>query len=364
MKYVVSICRFIFGAVFMLSGFVKAVDPMGTAYKMEEYINVFGMSGWFESVPWIYVVGSVFLCSLEFIIGFMMFFHLFRKWADWLGGLMMLYFTTITLIDALTNQVSDCGCFGDFIKLTNWETFWKNVALDIILLVIIIFSKNRKNWLYPVYSWFLLIIAVLCITGFCIRNIMYEPIIDFRAWKVGNQIILPKAERKPMESYATYRNNQSGEEKEFNMNELMSAYNNDTAFAANWTWLASRVLNPNEVKADGFAMSNIADNEDKTMEFLSQDDTIYIIPCVDLSKVKEDAMKRVLKFIAERNKPSVLITATTPSQWFDFMQKYKISFPVYSTDDKAIKTMVRSDIAVIEMYDGKVLNKWGWRELH
>jgi uncharacterized membrane protein YphA (DoxX/SURF4 family) len=366
MKYIVAISRFIFGAVFMFSGFVKAVDPYGTAYKMEEYLNVFGMSSWFESMPSIYIVASVGLCCLEFVIGFAIFFHLCKRTSLWLAGLMMLYFTTITLIDALTNQVSDCGCFGDAIKLTNWETFWKNIALDALLLLTIIFEKRKK--VKPIRWKGVVVLSVACLAvGFSVYNAMYEPCLDFRPWAVGNQIILPKAEQKPMESYATYRNNETNKEKEFDMQELMNMYIQDTTFKDSWTFVSSRVLNPNEIKAGGFAMSDVISNDDKAFEFLSQEDTIYLIPCLDLKNVSETAAKRTIAFAQSKladNKPVALITASLPSQWIAFMEKYKAEkILIYSTDDKAIKTIARSNIAVVELVDGKIISKKSWRSL-
>ena len=279
---------------------------------------------------------------------------------------MMLYFTTITLIDALTNQVSDCGCFGDAVKLTNWETFWKNIALDVLLIVVILFEKRRKAKLQKGKGILTLIVASLAI-GFSLYNATYEPCIDFRPWAVGNQIILPTAERKPMESFATYRNNQTGQDKEFNMLELMDIYTQDTTFKDTWAFVSSRVLNPNEVKADGFSMSDVLSNEDKAFEFLSQPDTLYLVLCLDLNNVGEKAMKRTLSYIQSKNvenKSVALITATLPSKWAAFVDRYQADeIPIYSTDDKGILTIARSSVAVVELLDGKIISKKPWRRL-
>jgi uncharacterized membrane protein YphA (DoxX/SURF4 family) len=367
MKHIVSLFRFIIGAVFLFSGFVKAVDPYGTAYKMEEYINVFGLSGLLETMPWLPIVASVVMCSLEFIIGFMMFFHIYKKCADWLSGLIMLFFTVLTLTDALTNKVSDCGCFGDAIKLTNWQTFWKNVVLDALLIVIYVFEKNRKGKINLVYKRCLLAIGILFVGGFSIYNVIYEPIIDFRQWKVGNQIILPKAEQKPPVSFAEYKNNETGKVQEFDMTELMNEYQKDPSFKDHWTFVNSRVINPNEVKADGFSMIGLESNDDKTFEYLSNDEEVYLIPVVDLFAPSDKAVEKTLTFAQkqiEKGRNVAIITATSNSKWIDFIDKFKINnIDIYSTDDKAIKTIARSKIAIVELKDGKVLNKWSWRKL-
>ena len=128
MKAIAILLRAIFGGVFIFSGFVKAVDPWGTAYKIEEYIAVFGMNWITDSMPWISIVVSILMSSIEFIIGVLIFFGFFSKLSKYSAAIIMGFFTILTFIDALTNKVDDCGCFGDAIKLTNWETFWKNFS--------------------------------------------------------------------------------------------------------------------------------------------------------------------------------------------------------------------------------------------
>ena len=123
MKFLSTILRVIFGAVFMFSGFVKAVDPWGTAYKIEEYLSAFSMGWLSDKISFLPVTVSVILCCAEFMVGVLMFFGFFRKVIKPAAVVFMAFFTVLTFIDALTNRVSDCGCFGDAVKLTNWETF-------------------------------------------------------------------------------------------------------------------------------------------------------------------------------------------------------------------------------------------------
>ena len=144
MKAISVLLRAIFGGVFIFSGFVKAVDPWGTAYKIEEYIYVFGMNWIVDSMPWISILLSIILCSLEFMIGVLIFFGFFPKLSKYSSVIIMAFFTVLTLIDALTNKVDDCGCFGDAIKLTNWQTFWKNIVLDVLLAGIILIERKME----------------------------------------------------------------------------------------------------------------------------------------------------------------------------------------------------------------------------
>lgn len=366
MKYLARIFRIIVGLVFIFSGFVKSVDPYGSAYKITEYMGVFGFNGLIESMPWLPIFVSIILCSLEFIVGVLLVSGFFKKSVNWIVCLMMLFFTVLTFIDALTNKVSDCGCFGDAVKLTNWETFFKNIIIDILLFVAILFDKlnpvSKKNLFYGRLFGSIVIVLVLCFT---IYNAIYEPLIDFRPWKEGNRIVAKKEDQKSPVSYATYKNNLTGKEREFGMDELMKEYQIDTAFASHWTFVNSRVINTNTVAADGFSMIGVFDNKDKTFDILSYEGITFIFAIVDLNSSSKKAIEKVVKFEKEASSfgcQTALVTATQIKKWAEFTEKNNWKdVLMYSTDDKAIKTMVRSNPGVVMMRNGVVVKKWSWR---
>jgi uncharacterized membrane protein YphA (DoxX/SURF4 family) len=215
------IARVFVGIVFLFSSFVKGVDPLGTSYKITEYLTAWSFFG--MSFEWLVPMATVMAMGLivaEFTVGVMLIFGCFRKFSAWLLALMMLFFTCTTLIDAITNQVTDCGCFGDAVKLTNWQTFWKNIVLDVptvwILLTCNLRNKKRfeRDFLITVFAAILMVI-------FGLYNINNEPCIDFRSWKVGNQMV-DTDESLQVQSYVTYRNKQTGETKEFKSEELVA----------------------------------------------------------------------------------------------------------------------------------------------
>lgn len=360
--------RVIIGLTFIFSGFVKSVDPYGTAFKIEEYLNVFGFNFLLDIGDWVPLVISIALCSLEFIIGIMLVSFVFKTWVNWITVIMMVFFTVLTFLDAMTNKVSDCGCFGDAIKLTNWETFWKNIVLDGLLIVVLILSnKERRNRLELLYSdtyKMVVIVLVLCFSTF---NAVYEPLIDFRPWKEGNRIAPRIEDQKPPISYAEYKNNSTGEVKEFDMDELMKAYEQDTAFATNWTFVNSRVINSNKINADGFSMQGFGSTKDEALEILSQKDTLFMLVVVELDKASNRSMKRVKEFkarLANGNYKYVVLTSSAQSKWEAWKQKHSLkTATLYSSDDKALKTMIRSCPGVVMMCDGVVLEKWSWRYL-
>ncbi len=368
MKIISTILRAIFGAVFIYSGFVKAVDPWGTAYKIEDYLSAFSMSGLADFIPWLPIVASILLCCMEFMIGVLIFFGFYRKPIKIVAAVVIGFFTVLTLVDAITNRVDDCGCFGDAIKLTNWETFWKNVVLDVILAFIflcerkITFAKSKinSNLLTPLFS--------VLILSFSIYSSIYEPVIDFRPWEIGNQMVPVGDDMTPPKSYATYKNKANGQVKEFNTEELMKEYEQNPNFATDWTFVDSRVVNTNTVAADGFSLQAIGFEEDETMDILSDTTSdLYMITTYNVLNASDKGMKRVSEF-ANRALGTgarvILVTASSQENCATFNEKYNLSnILFYSADDKSIKTILRSNPGIIKIVRGKVDNKWSWRNL-
>ncbi|MBP6429680.1 MAG: DoxX family protein, partial [Bacteroidales bacterium] len=336
MKYLGRFFRIIVGLVFIFSGFVKSVDPYGTAYKISEYLGVFGFTDLINAIPWMPIVVSIILCTLELIVGIVLVSGFFKKTMNWIAGLMMVFFTVLTLIDALTNKVSDCGCFGDAILLTNWETFWKNIALDLLLVISFIFDKvkfpsfvNRKLGIGVTG------VIIFLVLGFSVFNAMYEPIIDFRAWKEGNRMVPKPEDQKPPVSYALYKNNQTNQEREFGMDELMQAYQDEPDFIDKWTFISSRVINTNTVAADGFSMLDVITDKDQSLEVLSHPGVSFIFTIVDLESPSKKAIERIKEFEIQANEfgcQTVIITSSSIKKWADFTEKYDWKdIVIYST---------------------------------
>ena len=141
MRLVKNLCRIIVGIVFIYSGFVKGIDPLGSDYKFTDYFNAFGM-GWMNATTLFF---SFALSLAEFLIGIALLFNLWVSRMVWGSLLFMAFFTPLTLVLALTNPVSDCGCFGDAMILTNWQTFWKNIILLLLAIMIFVYRKEYKS---------------------------------------------------------------------------------------------------------------------------------------------------------------------------------------------------------------------------
>lgn len=370
MKAISILLRAIFGGVFIFSGFVKAVDPWGTAYKIEEYIAVFGMNWLTDAISFLPITLSILLSSLEFMIGVLIFFGFFPKLSKYSAAIIMGFFTTLTFIDALTNKVDDCGCFGDAIKLTNWETFWKNIVLDVILVGIILLERKMELSVSKINSKLLTSVFGIFIIFFSIYSAVYEPVIDFRAWKIGNQMVPVGDDVTPPVSYAKYKNNSTGEIKEFTMEKLMEEYKVNPDFAKQWSFVDSRVENTNTVAADGFSLTLLdMGEEDETIDILSDTTSdLYMITSYDLRKANEKGLTKMLDYcekLIEKGNRVLIVTATNTEGCAEFLEKYPKAnnFLIYSSDDKSIKTILRSNPGLIQISKGKVENKWSWRSL-
>ena len=360
-RNVYTISRLIVGLVFLFSSFSKGVDPLGTSYKIQEYMTAWTIGSF--SFEWALPMAtflSVAMITLEFLVGVLMLANCWRKFAAWLLLLMMSFFTVTTFIDALTNKVTDCGCFGDMIKLTNWETFWKNVVLMVFTIVIFycrsMFTKKR-TFERGIFVTFLSIgIAI----SFQIYNIANEPILDFRSWKIGNRM-MPE-EKGEVVTYLTYKNKATGEIDEFVSSKLMDYYK-DTAWVNNWEFVDSRIEDPNEIYADGFSMMDVT-GEDFSKDIIGSPDYVLITTIHHLEDVDDKglrSMQRVSRYAQEHGLYMVLLVSVSSPQAevVDFLLENKMdNIEFYYADEKAIETMLRSNPGFILLKNSVVVNKW------
>lgn len=362
LRIIDCICRIFVGLVFLFSSFVKGVDPMGTAYKIQEYMTAWSIGSLtFEwALPFATFL-SVALVTLEFLVGVLLITNSLRKLTAWTLLLMMTFFLVTTLIDAITNKVTDCGCFGDFVKLTNWQTFWKNVVLMVPTLVIF-FCRNLKKK-HRTYERDILIFlfAVAAMVGFAIYNINNEPVLDFRPWKVGNQMI--KQTDGKIQSFVTYQNTATGEIMEFPSEQLM-VYMQDTNWEKQWEFLDSRVVDPAQIQADGFSMIGI-DGEDHTKELIGSPEPIIIVTSHDVSEINDkgiESMQRVRDIAEQHYVKYVFLTASLPEDAEKFLNDNDMGYiPYFLADEKAIETMLRSNPGYILLKDAIVKGKWHYR---
>lgn len=354
------ICRMLFGLTFLFSGFVKAVDPLGTAYKIGDYLDAFGIG----ELSFLAVAAAFVLIIIEFSIGFCMFFGIFVKQTSWVASAFMLFMTGLTLYIAIDNPVSDCGCFGDAVKLDNWHTFYKNIALDIILAVILICMRQYKEWLQPVPSAVMVLIAVLIclsIETYCYRHL---PIIDFRPYKIGNNIpsLMTVPEGMPADRYeTTFIYEKDGVRKEFGLD-------NFPADDSTWTFVDSKTVlveKGYEPPIHDFSLQ-LPDMGDITDIVLENPGYTWLLvyPRLDKADTSEiDRINEIFDFADNNNMAFFGMTSSSDDEIDKFTELHNIKFRIATTDEITLKTIIRSNPGLVLLKKGTVTGKWHYNDL-
>lgn len=377
------VSRWIVGLVFLFSAFVKGVDPMGTMFKIEEYMSswtLFGMS--FEwAHPFAGVLSVTLICA-EFLVGVMLIFNAFRVLSAWLLVLMMAFFTVTTFVDATTDLVKDCGCFGDAIKLTNWETFWKNVVLDVFTVVIFCTRKTRSKSRFE-RDIIVVLVGLAAMLVFCIYNIKHEPVIDFRPWKAGNMMV---KHQEPM-NFIKYRNIETGEVAELKYKtgqweDEWDQYDNEEL----WEFVETGTTPEFVVLADGFSM--LAPDEsgnlssEQTLNVLPDSNGVLFVTVYDIAKMDEEDVQEVkdaavlVNDLRKEGKEIRMVMLTSMGRFDENpLQEVQVWLSdnnldgfrvnvlddgnnnVYFADEKAIKTMMRGNPGFMFMKKGMVVDK-------
>lgn len=350
--------RWFVGLVFLFSSFVKGVDPMGTTFKIQEYMTAWSLGGLtFEWALPLAGLLSVSLICAEFMVGVLLITNAYRRLSAWLLVLMMAFFTVTTFVDALTNKVTDCGCFGDAVKLTNWQTFWKNVVLDMPTVWIFLTRNLRRKRRFE-RDGIVFIIALSAMLVFAIYNIKHEPIIDFRPWKIGNKMMDTES-NEGMKSYVTYRNTATGATEEFESALLMERMK-DSVWASQWEWESSRVVDPREIAAPGFSMMDL-EGEDRATDLLPAEDGMVIVTVHHLEKVDEQGVRQVkamLRQAEDNGVRIVMLTSALPEEVQAWLYGNGITGLDYLfADATAIETMMRGNPGFMYVKDATVVDK-------
>lgn len=355
MKRIATFSRILVGIVFIFSSFVKGVDPLGTAYKIEDYFIAYG---WEWAMPFALFL-AISLCALEFILGVAALLNLRMKFMAWPLLFLMSYFTVLTYFDAIYEPVPDCGCFGDAIKLTNWETFYKNVFL--ILLVIIIFW-NRKKYSSFLSSGIQNTLIILFIAGFTLFSVYqyrHLPLIDFRGWKIGAELVPDN--RGEAKIYLKYQSKATGETMEY----LSPNYPwNDSAWLAEWEFVDQRIDDSGVIKGHSLMISD-AEGNDVTSYFIENPGYQFLLVSWNLNEAPLAAFQDASKLSAElidAGHSFIVLTGSLMDDVEEFSQAYNPDLEYFNADDIELKTMIRANPGLILIKDGIVLDKWHWRD--
>ncbi len=362
MTVLLVVCRLFFGVVFIFSGFVKAIDPLGSMYKIEDYLTAFG--GFFESFLPFAMVAAVALSTLELLVGLALFFNIRVRLAVVLGLLLMLFMTPLTLYIAIASPVSDCGCFGDAIKLSNTATFLKNVVLLVVILILFVNRRRLHPLLAPFAEWCVMLLFVaagVSLSTYCHRHL---PLIDFRPYKVGTNLLEGMAvpEGAPQDEYdITFIYEKDGVQKEFTLDNYPK---NDST----WTFVDQRsilVKKGYEPPIHDFVIENEY-WDDITEDVLSYEGKTYLVITYDLQTANEDALLKVQRLynrcVLSKDEKCYVLTASTDEDVEMLRQHTGVTYPFCKVDPTTLKTIIRSNPGIVLIEQAEVTGKWAWRD--
>lgn len=363
LKTAALICRLTMGVVFIFSGFVKSVDPWGTALKVNEYLSMYGLE-WLHPMAMSF---SIWLCGAELMMGLMLLFRVRIRLISIFALVSMIFFTGLTFLSATWIPVEDCGCFGEAVKLTAWQTFAKNLVL--LPMAFVLWWRYRRDRIFA-FSKREICLTVLFFTigmGVGTYCYMHLPLIDYLPYKIGVNIAdeMRRAEVNSVgDVVVVCRNTGTGEIREFELGD--SEWQNDKV----WEWMETRTTDDvGNVKVeaiiDEFAVRDATG--DVTEEFVNTEGRLYVLCVTDLNRLSEDCERRMGEIVAlaEADDDANVVCLTPDYLDGVTFHRFAGSEPVrcFNIDATVMKTMLRARNGLIVLEDGTITDKRNCRDI-
>jgi len=412
MNTLTIISRLIVGSLFIISGLIKANDPIGFSYKLKDYFAPDVLNLEFL-IPLVLPL-AVIICIVEIVLGFATLFGSKSKLVSWLLLLMIIFFTFLTFYSAYFEKVTDCGCFGDALKLTPWQSFYKDLVLlvfvgiifkarnDIVIntskqdllfifisiVLIAIFSLGVISWSFPIL--FATILFALIYLGkntqkcsahsnkivfgltaiasvlFSLHVLNHLPLRDFRPYAIGKsipeQMIIP--EGAPIDEYKNiwFYKDLKGNVKQFS-DEEKPWENKDLTFVERETILLSKGYEP---PIHDFNISSI-DGEDLTTHFLTDTNYVFIVIAYDIANENNQFVSKKVNELAEacdeHNVSFIGLTASGYDAIEEFRHEVQAMYNYYTTDEKTLQTILRSNPGLMILKNGVIKGKWHFSDI-
>lgn len=342
--------RFFVGGLFIFSGLIKLNDPIGTQIKMEEYFEVFAQdfgSFFHAFIPWSLEIGMVMIV-LEVALGVALLINYRMTITTWVLLSLMIFFTFLTFYSAYFNKVTDCGCFGDAIKLTPWESFWKDIILMVFVLHLFWYRKRYTPTLRSREGHAVVFGTVVLSLFLGVYAIRHLPFIDFRAYKIGNSI--PAQMIAPEQPIIEYTFTKDG--KEFHDTQFLSVEDG-------YDYVSSKVLNEERTKPKitDYSVSG-PEGDDLTRATFQGPRLLIIIYDVSKASVKNIGDLRNLTRSLEGKAECLILTSSSEEQMEVFRHEHQLAVPFAFADATVLKTIIRSNPGIALWKDGVVLGNW------
>ncbi len=359
-KLLAHLCRLMLAATFVVSGFTKVVDPWGTALKVNEYLSIYGL----EFLRGASMAFSIWLCGAELMMGCMLLFKVRIRLISIFALLSISFFTLLTFLSATFVPVEDCGCFGEALKLTPWQTFFKNLVL--LPMAVIVWWRYRPD---RIFAFRPLEVALTCIFFtssmylgyYCYRHL---PLIDFLPYKVGANIreamLAAGSDASAGRTVLVYRNSQSGELREFALDDP------EWQDAAAWEWVDTRILD--EVPASQLLIGEFALHDaegDATERVLSTPGRLYMLCVTRFDRLPRRCARRMEALVARAEAEGAEVICLTPDPLHGIRRHAfgERSVRCYNIDASTMKTMLRARNGVVVLDDGTISAKMNCRDI-
>ena len=354
-KCLTMLLRLLVGGVFAFSGFVKAIDPWGTIYKVNDYLAAFQIV-----MPDSIVLFFVFsLFTFEFLLGVSFIFGCYRRLAPIGAALIMLFMTPLTLWIAMENPVSDCGCFGDALIMSHWQTFWKNVLLSAMVGWLVVYARRSRCFIIPTLQWLMVGVSTLFIVIVALYGYIYQPLLDFRPYPIGETLVSVDEDDDGSELLFVYR--KDGVEKEFTIDNLPDddewefVERKEVSLAGDKNEVASKSLRIYNSNDEDVTESVVLDEERQVILFYSSLDEVSIASTYQINSLHAYCQQQGIDMIS--------VVAATPEEIAEWEDLSMPSYDIYIAEDTSIKEVVRGNPAVVFLEDGIVKFKSSLRAI-
>ena len=347
--------------LFIFSGFVKAVDLLGSFYKIQDYLAAFGIISWFPT--YLPLLFAIILSSAEFCVAVFLFFGVRRKIASTLALLLMSVMTPLTLYLALANPVSDCGCFGDAWVLTNWQTFGKNIVLLIAAIAVFRERKLMFRFVTLKIEWMVSLYTLLFVFALSFHCLEYLPVLDFRPYKIGADIKagmeIPEG-AKPSVFESRFVLEKDGRQQEFTLDN----YPDST-----WTFVETRTVLKEkgyEPPIHDFSMISLDTGEDITDSVLTDKGYTFLLVAHRIEEADDsniDLINEIYDYSVEHGYGFYALTSSPDEEIEMWRERTGAEYPFCQMDDITLKTIIRSNPGLLLIKDGTILNKWSDNQL-
>ena len=317
-KTIVNTVRILLAWVFILSGFVKAVDPLGSQYKIAEYLTAMGLGGLLPD--WATLTVAILLSAVEFCLGLFLLFAIRRRLASRGILLLLAVMTPLTLWLALANPIHDCGCFGDAVVLSNWQTFWKNILLLMMAVIVTKWPKEMFRFVSETNQWIVTNYTALFILGISAWCLYDLPLFDFRPYHVGTN--LREGWQKMMEG-------------------------NDSPYA-------------------DFFLEDAESGEDRTEQLLNDSGYVFLLVSPHLEHADDsrfDLINELSEYAKDHDYPFCGVTASGNNAIARWRETTGAEYAFCQADEIVLKTIIRSNPGLLLLKDGVIIRKWSHNNL-